>query len=289
MSQQDQGKVRAMFSDVGQRVKGAGPSTPVEVLGLNELPEAGDRFAVMVEEKEARKQAEETAKGQEAEKRRARAITLDEVQTRIKSGQIKELGVILKTDAQGSIDAIKGSLERLSSEDANVRIVHAGSGSITETDVLLSVASKAIILGFKTRPEPGAKRAAEADGVEIRIYSIIYELIDDVQKILLGILEPKEKEIIEGHGQILAIFGTGKKNKAAGCRVIDGRILRGAKVRILRQEQRLWDGTIASLRHFAKNVVEMTAGSECGVGVEGFNDFQEGDILEIYRTERNIN
>jgi translation initiation factor IF-2 len=280
------GKVKAMFNDAGRRVKTAPPSTPVEVLGLGTLPEAGDIFSVYPDERTARNIAERRMKEREAQRAAVKALTLEEVYSRISAGEVKELNLILKADVQGSLEAIAGALNRLATDKAKVRILHAASGSITESDVLLAKASKAIILGFNTSPGPGVERLAEREGVEVRLYSVIYHLTEDVEKALKGILEPVYEEVVEGHAEVKAVFPVGKLGKVAGCLVTDGRLHRGASVRILRKGQVIFEGTITSLRRFKQDVTEVATGFECGVGIQGFTDFQPGDILEVHRRER---
>lgn len=280
------GKVKAMFSDKGKRLKQAEPSTPVAVLGLNAVPQAGDILAAVGTEQEARaiverRQAERQARTQTAKK----AISLDDLFVQVSQGNVKDLNIVLKTDVQGSIEPIKNSLERLSTEQVRVRVIHSGTGSLTESDVLLAMASKGIIIGFNSRPEPGAKRLAETEGVDIRTYDIIYNLVDDVQKALKGMLEPIIREVVEGRGKLIAVFPHGK-GKIAGVLVSEGKINRSAKVRIVRQGKVVAEATIASMKRFKDNVAEVAAGLETGIVLEGYNDFQIDDILEAYRKER---
>jgi translation initiation factor IF-2 len=278
------GRVKAMVNDLGRRIKEAGPSVPVEVMGFDSLPEAGDRFLVTADEKTARSTAEERLK--ESTRGRLGALAMEDVYTGIASGEIRELNLVLKADVQGSLEAIQSALEQVNAEKARVRILHAGSGTITESDVLLARASKAIILGFNSTTEPGAEGLAERERVQIRHYDIIYRLTEDVEKALQGILEPTQREIILGRAEIRAVFSARKLAKIAGCFVIDGRITRSASVRIIRDGQVVHEGQISSLRHFKQDVNEMAVGYECGVGIENFSDFQERDLLEAYRVER---
>ena len=278
------GKVKAMFDDKGKRVKKAGPSTPVGVLGLSSVPQAGDNLAAVSDEKEARAEVQRRQKERELSNA-SRAPRLSNLFAQIQAGNVKELSIILKTDVQGSIEPIRDSLERLGSGEVKVRIVHSGSGSITENDVMLAIASKGIIIGFNTRPEPGAKRLAEQEGVDIRSYQVIYALIEDVEKALAGMLEPTYVDVVEGHGEVRATFSV-KQGKIAGVYVTDGKIGRGSLTRVVRKGKPVFEGQVSSLKHFKDNVREVTAGFECGVGLEGFSEFEVGDIIESYRKEK---
>ena len=277
------GRVRAMFADNGERIKEAGPSRPVEILGINGLPEAGDILEATPDEKTARQMVEERQR--EFELARASGPTLEDVHSRIESGEVKDLNLIVKTDVQGTIDAVGISLSRLANEQARVNLIHIASGGITESDVLLAAASKAIIIGFNSRPEPGASTLANKSGVEIRFYDIIYNLIDDVEKGLEGLLEPVYQDIVEGRATVRALFNVGRRAKVAGIYVNDGRILRDSTIHVLRNGERLFTGTISSLKHFKDDVREVTAGLEGGVVLDGFIDFHEDDILEAHRSE----
>lgn len=281
------GRVKAMFNDKGKRVKQAEPSTPTEIMGLNSVPQAGDTFRVVPSEKEARAEVEQRQREKEAASLKAtRPINLDEVSHQAREGQIKELNIIVKADVQGSVEAIRGSLERLSTDKVRVRIIHASTGSISDTDVMLAVASKAIIIGFNTRPTLGAVQVADIEGVDIRPYEIIYNLVDDIEKALAGLLEPVFTEVLEGRAQVRAVFTASKIGKVAGSYVSDGRVSRGAMARVMRDGQVIYDSKIASLRRFKDDVREIPAGLECGISLEGYHDFQVGDIIEVYRKER---
>jgi translation initiation factor IF-2 len=213
-------------------------------------------------------------------------VSLSNLFDQISAGRVKELNVILKTDVQGSIEPIRTSLERLGTEETRVRVIRSATGNITESDVMLAIASKGVIVGFSTTSEPGALRLAEAEGISIRYYNVIYDLIDDVGKALKGLLEPSYVEVIGGRAEVRAIFTAGKKGKVAGVYVTEGKIERGASVRVRRQDQEVITSTISSLRRFKDDVKEVAAGYECGVGVADFNDFQVGDILEFFRTQK---
>jgi len=221
-----------------------------------------------------------------AQKAQARALTLEEVINQIDAGDVKELNLVLKADVQGSVEAVQQSLENLTAETAKVRILHAGSGAVTESDVLLASASGAIVIGFTIGAETSAERLASRMGVEIRHYDIIYQLVDDMQQALNGMLEPVLTETLVGRAEIREVFSSRRGITIAGCRVTEGRITRGGSVRVLREGKILLDSVIASLRHFREEVNEITNGSDCGVVVQGYNDFQEGDILEVIRQDR---
>ena len=282
------GRVRAMVNDLGRRIKAVGPSEPAEILGFSSLPQAGDKFYVTSNDRTARAVVEENIQRREEEQSLARALTLEGVMTSITAGEVKELNLILKADAQGSVEAVRSSLERLDSPTARVNILHAGSGGVNERDVLLASASKAIILAFNTSVEPGAERASEQEGVEVRSYAIIYQLIEDVEKALKGILAPTYREIVQGQAEVRAVFPAGKAAKAAGCLVADGRFARGMTVRVIRDGKVIHEGAVSSLRRFKDDVNEVNAGFECGIGVSGFGDFQEGDVIEAHRRERTV-
>ena len=274
------GRIKAIFNDKGKQVRKAEPATPVETLGMNDVPKAGDIFTVIADEHKARSIAEK----QEAARTPA-PLTLGALSTQISDGQIKELDVILKTDVQGSIEPIKDSIERLSTEKVKARVIHAASGSITESDVLLASASKGIVIGFNNRPAAGAQQLAEKEGISIQYYDVIYKLVEDVDKTLKGMLEPTYAEVIGGRAEVRAIFARGK-GKVAGVYVAEGKMWRDAQVRILRQNKVVWESKVSSLKRFKDDVTEVPAGLECGIAIEGFSDFHVGDIIELYRKER---
>jgi translation initiation factor IF-2 len=279
------GRVKAMFNELGKHLKKAEPATPVEVLGLNAVPLAGDSFKVVSNEREARMLLEKHKDMQQKVPTRAKTLGLSDLSTQISTGEIKELNIILKTDVQGSIEPIRDSLEQLGDEKIKVRVIHSGSGGITESDVLLALASNGIIIGFNSRPEPGAQRLAEGEGISIRYYNVIYELVKDVDKALKGMLEPTYTEITEGQAEVLAVFDTGKKGKVAGTSVKEGKIRRDALARVIRQGESIHESRVSSLRRFKEDVKEVAAGFECGIKIEGFTDFQVGDIIQSYRQE----
>jgi translation initiation factor IF-2 len=275
------GKIRAMFNDQGQQVQEAEPSAPVEVLGLNEVTRSGDRFVVLADEHQARSMAEE--------QRHARphaALNLSALSSQISAGRIKELSVVLKTDVDGSIEPIRTSIERLGTEKIKARVIHAASGSIVESDVLLASASEGIIIGFNTPTSPGASQLANIEGVGIQHYDVIYKLIEDVDRTLKGMLEPTYAEVLSGRGEIRAVFPRRKLGKIAGLYVTEGKASRDARVKILRQSKVIHESRVTSLKRFKEDASEVAAGLECGLGVEGTADFQIGDIIEFYRKER---
>ena len=277
------GRVKALLSDLGKRVKQAEPAFPVAVLGLDQLPLAGESFVAVEDERAGRLLVE---KHQQERQLSGPRVSLEEMFTQIRMGEVKDLNLIIKADVQGSVEAVRDALSQLRTEKAQVRIIHAASGTITESDVSLAVASKAIIIGFNTQPEVGARQIAEQEGVEVRFYNIIYRLLEDIQNTLEGLVEPTAVEVVEGHATVRAVFNQGSRAKVAGIYVNDGRVVRNASARVLRQGEVIHDGPIASLKHFKENVREMAAGTECGIGLERFIDFQEGDVVEVYRQER---
>jgi translation initiation factor IF-2 len=281
------GKVRAMVDHRGEWLKEATPSTPVEVLGLDGVPMAGDILQVVSEEKIAR-QITETRQDQrrEEEMHKSVRVTLDDLFKQIKEGQIKELNVIIKGDVQGSIEALRQSLEKLSTDEVRVNMVHTGVGTINENDVMLAAASSAIIIGFNVRPDHNTRRAAEQEQVDIRLYRVIYEAVNDVKAAMSGLLDPEWKEVVLGRAEVRATFKVPKVGMIAGCYVLDGKMVRGAEVRVLRDGVIIQEGKIDSLRRFKDDVKEVMQSFECGIGIEKFNDVKEGDIFEDYIMER---
>ena len=278
------GRVKAMILDTGRRTKEAGPSTPVEVLGLTTLPAAGDPFLATEDERSAKALMETRIRRKEAQK--AGSLSMEEVSTRIQSGEMKELPIIIKTDASGSIEAVRAVISKSSSEIAQVRILHAAAGTVTESDILLASASNAIVMGFNTRVEPGARALAEQNRVQIRLYDIIYQLAEDVEKAVQGLLTPEDREVLDGHIEVRAVFSVGRRDKIAGCQVLDGFISRNSQVRITRGKRLIFTGGVSSLKRFKDDAREVTAGFECGLTVEGFTDFEEGDVLEAFHIEQ---
>lgn len=278
------GRVKAMILDTGRRTKEAGPSTPVEVLGLTTLPAAGDPFLATEDERSAKALMETRIRRKEAQK--AGSLSMEEVSTRIQSGEMKELPIIIKTDASGSIEAVRAVISKSSSEIAQVRILHAAAGTVTESDILLASASNAIVMGFNTRVEPGARALAEQNRVQIRLYDIIYQLAEDVEKAVQGLLTPEDREVLDGHIEVRAVFSVGRRDKIAGCQVLDGFISRNSQVRITRGKRLIFTGGVSSLKRFKDDAREVTSGFECGLTVEGFTDFEEGDVLEAFHIEQ---
>lgn len=280
------GKVRAMFDDKGRKIKKAGPSMPVEILGFSEVPEAGDKFVVVENEKKARELAEKRREVQrELELKKKQKVSLEDLFRQIQEGTVKELNVIIKADVQGSVEALRKSLEELSNEEVRIRVIHGAVGAITETDVMLASASNAIIIGFNVRPETNAKTLAEKEKVEIKLYRIIYDAIEDVKAAMKGMLEPKYKEVELGRAEVRAVFKIPGVGNVAGCYVLNGKITRNADVRIVRDGIVIYEGKIASLKRFKDDVREVQQGFECGIGIEKFNDIKEGDIIEAYTME----
>lgn len=280
------GRVRAMFDDKGKRIKKAGPSTPVEVLGFSEVPEAGDKLIVVEEEKKARELAERRKELQkEMELKRKQKVSLEDLFSQIQEGSVKELNIIIKADVQGSVEALKKSIEDLSNEEVRIKVIHGAVGAITETDVMLASASNAIIIGFNVRPETNAKNLAEKEKVDIKLYRIIYEAIEDIKAAMKGLLEPKYKEVELGRAEVRAVFRVPGVGNVAGCYVLSGKILRNADIRVVRDGIVVYEGKIASLKRFKDDVREVQQGFECGIGIDRFNDIKEGDIIEAYQME----
>jgi translation initiation factor IF-2 len=280
------GRVKAMNNDQGKPVQSVLPGYPAEVLGFGSVPEAGDQLIVALNEREVRSMAEAAGKAQSSQAAQGRALTLEEVVNQIDSDEIKELNLVVKADVQGSVEAVRGALEGLVDEDAKVRVLHTGSGAVTESDILLASASEAIVISFSIGSEPSAEKLADRMGVEIRHYNIIYQLIDDVEKALHGMLDPVYTEVIVGRAEVREIFEGRRGTQIAGCRVTEGRMVKNGDVRVVRDGQIVQDGVVTSLRHFREEVNEMNAGTECGIILQGFNDYQEGDVLEVHRQER---
>jgi translation initiation factor IF-2 len=281
------GKIKAMFDDRGRSVKDADPSFPVKVLGLHEVPLAGDVFTVVKDERSARAEVEARRRAHDAALlAEAHPVNLDTLFGEIHSGAVRDLNIILKTDVQGSIDPIRHSLERLSNGEVRVKIIHSGSGTITESDVMLAVASKGVIIGFNARVDPGAKRLAESEKVDVRQYSIIYNLIEDVEKAIHGMLEPTYADVVDGHAEVRQVFRISRRGNIAGCMVLDGTLHRNDLVKVMRGGQMLADVRCGGLKRFQDDVREVATGFECGVSLDGFDAIQEGDVLEFYHKER---
>ncbi|MBA4393099.1 MAG: translation initiation factor IF-2, partial [Desulfobacca sp.] len=280
------GKVRALYNEWGQKVEQATPSIPVEVHGFNGVPLAGDEFIVCEDEKTAKQIALfRLQKKREADLSKTSKVTLEKLYEQIKEGQVKELNIILKADVQGSIEAISDALNKLSTPVIKVNVIHSAPGAITETDILLASASKAIIIGFNVRLNHKVQELAEQEQVDVRFYDIIYQLVSDVKDAMVGMLEPVYKEVVHGHAEIRDLFHVPKVGAIAGSFVIDGKIERNAKARLLRDQVVIYDGRIASLRRIKDDVKEVATGYECGIRLEDYNDLKVGDIIESYILE----
>ena len=278
------GKVRAMMNDKGKRVRTAGPSTAVEITGLSEVPEAGEQMFVVKDDRVAKAVVENRInKIKEKQLKSSQKISLDVLFSQMEEGQIKDLNIIIKADVQGSVEAIKQSLVKLSSDEISINSIHSGVGGITETDVMLAAASNAIIIGFNVRPTPSAGALAKKEGVDIRSYRIIYKAIEDIEAAMKGMLDPEFEEEELGKAEVRATFKVPGAGIVAGCYVIDGKILNNAKVRLIRDGIIVYEGSIGSLRRFKNDVKEVTTGYECGIGISQFNDIKEGDIIEAYQ------
>jgi translation initiation factor IF-2 len=276
------GKIRAMFDDKGRKLNSAGPSTPVEVLGFEELPIAGDTFMVVEDEKKARQIVEIRKQKREQQEKLSKGILLEEVFKKIEEGELKELKLILKTDTVGSLEALKKALTELSTPEVSVRILHGAVGGITENDVMLAKASQAIIIGFNTRPDLKAKEAAEREKVDIKLYSIIYEAIEDVKNALRGMLKPVQKEVVLGSAEVRATFKIKGVGTVAGCYVLDGKMVRNANARLIRDGVVIYTGKIEGLKRFKEDVQEVARGFECGIKLKDYNDIKVGDVIECY-------
>lgn len=279
----NQGKVRAMFNYAGKPIKKAGPSIPVEIMGFSEVPESGDSFIVTKDEKTAKQVASmRHDKKKEKELAERSKVSLNDLFDRIKEGEISELNIVIKADVQGSLEALKNSLLKLSNPEVKLNIIHGGVGGINESDILLASASNAIVIGFNVRPDSKAKTTAEKEDVEINLYSVIYEAIESVEKAIEGMLTPETKENVIGRVEVRQVFSVPKAGKIAGSYVLEGKVVRNAHARVVRDNVVVYDGAIDSLKRFQNDAKEVTSGYECGIGIAKFNDIKEGDILEIY-------
>jgi translation initiation factor IF-2 len=280
------GRVRALINDLGEQVKEAGPSVPVEVLGFDSAPEAGDQFAVV--ENEAR--AREITDYRQRERRKRLAVagargTLEQMMSQLKEAGIKEFPLVVKGDVQGSVEAIVAALSKIGSDEVRARIIHAGVGGITESDISLAATSNAVVLGFNVRANAQAREAAEREGVEIRYYAVIYDLVDDVKQAMSGLLAPTMRETFLGNAEILEVFNISKVGKVAGCRVTEGKVERGAQVRLIRDNVVVHEGKLSTLKRFKDEVKEVVAGQECGMAFEGYQDMRVGDVIECFQVE----
>ncbi|WP_396276410.1 translation initiation factor IF-2 [Haloimpatiens lingqiaonensis] len=280
------GRIRAMFDDKGKKIKSAGPSIPVEILGLSEVPEAGDKFNVVKDEKTARIMAEKRReKDREQRLHSSHKVSLEDLYNQIQEGTVRELDIIVKADVQGSVEAVKQSFEKLSTDSVKVRVIHGGVGAINETDVILATASTAIIIGFNVRPDGKASELAEKENVDIKTYRVIYDAIEDIKKAMVGLLEPEYKEVVQGTAEVRQTYKVSNIGTVAGCYVLNGKITRNSKLRVIRDGIVIFESEIASLKRFKDDVKEAATGYECGIMVENFNDIKEGDLLEAYIIE----
>jgi translation initiation factor IF-2 len=280
------GRIRAMFNDKGKKVKTAGPSMPVEILGLSDVPAAGDRFNVVKDEKTARNMAEVRREKIKEEKfTKSHKVSLEDLYSQIQEGKVKELSLVVKADVQGSVEALTQSLEKVSTEKVKVRVIHGGVGAITETDVILADASNAIIMGFNVRPDTNAIAAAEKNEVDIKTYRVIYDAIEDVKSAMVGLLDPEYKEVVLGRVEIRRTYKVSNVGTIAGCYVLNGKITRNSQVRIVRDGIVILEGELASLKRFKDDVKEVASGYECGLSIYKFNDIKEGDIIEAFIIE----
>ncbi len=279
------GKVRAMTNERGQRVQEAGPSTPAEVLGWSGPPQAGDPFTVMEDEREAREIAGKRAQLQREQEFRSQHVTLTDLFQRIQEGKVNELLVVLKGDVDGSVEALEDSLVKLSTSEVKLRIIHRGVGQISESDVLLATASDAVIIGFHVKPDPKAVELAAREKVDVRLYDIIYEAVENVKDAMSGLLTPELRENVLGQAEVRQVFHTSKAGAIAGCKVVSGAIQRSARARLVRDGSAVWDGRIESLRRFKDDVREVASPLECGIGLEGRDDIKEGDVIEAFVIE----
>ena len=280
------GKVKALIDDRGHRILEAGPSTPVEVLGFSEPAQLGDKVIVVSSDREAREIVERRKTlTRESILEKKRHISLEFISLSAKEGKLKELKIIVKADVQGSVEALKDSIEKITSSEIRIKVIHSGVGGINESDISLAAASDAIVIGFTVRPEPAAEELARREGVEVKSYRIIYEVLADIRAALEGLLEPEEKEVIVGRLDIRQVFKI-PLGKIAGCMVTHGKITRSSKMRLLRDSRIIFEGTISSLRRFKDDVREVEQGYECGVSLENFTDYNPGDVMEAFIKEK---
>ena len=280
------GRVRAMTNSRGERVKSAGPATPVEIVGFGEVPDAGEELIAVEDERLARQVVQErSAKVRASMAKSSSASSLEELYSKLAEGEVKDLNIIIKADVQGSVEAVKQSLEKLSNDKVHVKIIHSGVGGVTENDVMLAGIDGAIIIGFNVRPDAKAREAAQRDGIDIRYYRIIYQAIEDIEKAMKGMLSPEFKENLLGHAEVRNVFRITGVGTVAGCYVTDGKIQRNAQVRLLRDNVVIFEGKLSSLQRFKDSVREVSEGYECGVGLENYSDIKNGDVVECFLME----
>jgi len=281
------GRVRAMMDDKGRKVDAAGPSTPVEILGLQGIPEAGNSFVAVTDEATARQVAEHRrGKQREATLVKTAKVSLEDLYQQIQAGDVKELRVVIKADVQGSVEALSEALSRLSTDEVRLNVLHASVGGITESDVLLASASNAVVIGFNVRPESKATEVADREGVDVRLYTVIYDALNDVRDAMEGLLEPTVREKTVGRAEVRQVFNIPSSGTIAGSFVVDGKLTRNATARLVRDHVVIYTGRIASLRRFKEDAREVQSGYECGIGLENYQDIKVGDAIEAYETER---
>jgi translation initiation factor IF-2 len=281
------GKVKALHDYRGERVKEAGPGTPVEILGFDKPPSAGEHARVVENDRQARHLAQlrgQRVRAEQLARRGKGGVSLEDLFTQIEAGAVQELNIVVKADVQGSIEAVTGELAKIDHPEVGVNVIHTGIGAITESDVILASASNAIVLGFNVRPNVEARALAEREGVDIRTYRVIYQLTEDIQQALVGMLSPERVEETVGEAEVRALFRASRVGTIAGCYVTNGVARRNAQVRVVREGTVVYETTIASLKRFKDDVREVQSGFECGILLEGFNDLKEGDVLEFYET-----
>jgi translation initiation factor IF-2 len=276
-----------MFDDGGNRIKEAGPSVPVAILGLNSVPEAGEIFKVMESDQAARRMvAERQQAGEETTSRPSEGLTLDRVYELIQAGEVKELNLIIKADAQGSLQPLVDSLRKLGDETLKARILHQGTGGVSESDIMLAVASRAVVIAFHVGVDTAARQMADSNMVDVRSYDVIYRLVDDIDRAMKGLLDPVYEDVIIGKAKVQATFRVRKLGGVAGLMVTEGKATRDALARVWRNDEMIYEGKVASLKRFTEDVGEVAAGFECGMGLEGFSKVEVDDIIEFYRKER---
>ena len=281
------GRVRTMINDKGQRITEAGPSVPVEISGMSEVPSAGDTFNAVADERMARELVEERKTQQKnAAFGMNKKVSLEDLFSQIQAGEMKTLNIIVKADVQGSAEAVKASLEKITNEEVRVKVIHSAVGAINESDVMLAATSGAIIVGFNVRPDNAARDSAARSNVDMRMYRVIYDCINEIEAAMKGMLSPKFKEAIIGHAEVRETYKVSKVGTVMGCYVTDGKIQRGCQVRVLRDNIVIHEGDLASLRRFKDDVKEVASGYECGMQIEKFNDVKVGDVIECYVMEQ---
>jgi translation initiation factor IF-2 len=280
------GRVRALINDRGEKVKEAGPSTPVEIMGFDEVPSAGDEMQAVGDDRLSRQVAEERKAKVKASREATMAkVSLENMFSNMESGKQTTLNLIIKADVQGSVEAVKQAMEKLSSDEVKVHVLHSAAGAITKDDVNLASAFNAIIIGFNIRPDASAREAAEREKVDVRLYTVIYKAIEDMELAMKGLLAPEYREVLLGHAEVRNVFKITGAGVIAGCYVTDGKVQRNAQVRLLRDNVVVFEGKLSSLKHYKEDVKEMAAGFECGMSLEGHNDIKEGDVVECFIME----